>query len=167
MIPKCYSVYRAVHRGESVPTYYLRKLSEPIHDTPRNITFDNWFTSIELFIKMKKNHGLTMVGTIPKNKFCNLPNVILRLVQSDMEMMGIIFNFFAFISDVVLEAQDGDKLEMIDFYNETKCGTDVFDQLYSNYTCIRRQSNLWPVRFLGIVSEAGVLRVYCTIYGKK
>ena len=58
----------SVDRGESVPTYYVRKLGEPIHDTPRNITCDNWFTSIELFNKMKKNHGLTMVGTIRKNK---------------------------------------------------------------------------------------------------
>ncbi|CAD7082601.1 unnamed protein product [Hermetia illucens] len=29
-----------VDRGGNVPTYYMRKLSEPIHDTPQNITCD-------------------------------------------------------------------------------------------------------------------------------
>ena len=47
----------SVYRDGSIPLYYVRKLSEPIHDTPRNITCDNWFTSIELFNKMMKNHG--------------------------------------------------------------------------------------------------------------
>jgi len=31
---------------ESLPSYYIRKISEPIHNTCRNITCDDWFTSV-------------------------------------------------------------------------------------------------------------------------
>ncbi|XP_071052585.1 piggyBac transposable element-derived protein 4-like [Onthophagus taurus] len=55
-------------QGESVPSYYVRKLSEPIHNTHRNITCDNWFTSVEICNKMKKNFNISMVGTLRKNK---------------------------------------------------------------------------------------------------
>ena len=54
--------------NEVVPSYYVRKLSEPIHNTNRNITCDNWFSSVPLFEKMKNDKKITMVGTIRKNK---------------------------------------------------------------------------------------------------
>lgn len=45
---------------------------------------------------------------------------------------------------------------MIDFYNQTKCGTDVFDQLCGNYTCARACYR-WPMRlFFGMLDQAGV-----------
>lgn len=34
---------------ESVPSYYVRKLSEPIHGTNRKIAVENWFSSTDLF----------------------------------------------------------------------------------------------------------------------
>lgn len=54
--------------AEAVPSYYVRKLSEPIYHTGRNITCDNWFTSIPICDKLRKEFGLTIVGTIRKNK---------------------------------------------------------------------------------------------------
>ncbi|XP_030762213.1 uncharacterized protein LOC115887030 [Sitophilus oryzae] len=53
---------------EPVPTYYVRKLSESIHGTNRNITVDNWFSSVDLFNKMLTEYNLTMIGTLRKNK---------------------------------------------------------------------------------------------------
>ena len=49
------------------PTYYVRKLCEPLYGTSRNITCDNWFTSIEIINRMKKEN-ISIVGTIRKNK---------------------------------------------------------------------------------------------------
>ncbi|XP_071577648.1 uncharacterized protein [Temnothorax nylanderi] len=49
---------------ESVPTYYVRKLSEPIHKTHRNIICNKRFTSVPLVQSMKNNFSLSMVGAI-------------------------------------------------------------------------------------------------------
>lgn len=54
--------------GESVPSYYIRTLCQPIYGSNRNVTCDNWFSSVEIFDKMLKEYSLTMVGTIRKNK---------------------------------------------------------------------------------------------------
>ncbi|XP_030758024.1 piggyBac transposable element-derived protein 4-like [Sitophilus oryzae] len=51
----------------SIPTQYVLKLTENIQGTNRNITMDNWFTSCELTEKLLEK-GLTMVGTLRKNK---------------------------------------------------------------------------------------------------
>jgi len=45
-----------VEDTESVPSYnYVRTLSEPIHGSNRNITCDNWFTSVPLAERMKSS----------------------------------------------------------------------------------------------------------------
>jgi len=41
-IPYCGNVTERLN-GEPIPTYYVRRLSKPIHNTERNITCDNWF----------------------------------------------------------------------------------------------------------------------------
>ena len=51
----------------SKPTQSIMRLSKPIINTNRNITADNWFSSLELSEKLREN-GLTYVGTIRKNK---------------------------------------------------------------------------------------------------
>lgn len=40
--------------AEAVPSYYVRKLTEPIYNTGRNITCDNWFTSIPICDTLRK-----------------------------------------------------------------------------------------------------------------
>ena len=52
----------------SLPTYYVKSLSETVLETNRNVTCDNWFTSISLAEDMLKDFGLTLVGTMRKNK---------------------------------------------------------------------------------------------------
>jgi hypothetical protein len=46
----------------------VKRLSEPVWNTGRNITIDNWFTSVKLVDVMLLNHRLTILGTIRKNK---------------------------------------------------------------------------------------------------
>lgn len=53
---------------EPIASHYVKVLSEPIHGTYRNITVDNWFSSIPLFSQMLQNNKLTMVGTLRVNK---------------------------------------------------------------------------------------------------
>ncbi|KAB0790660.1 hypothetical protein PPYR_14896, partial [Photinus pyralis] len=49
-------------RKLSVPTLSVLSLIDPVKNTNRNITADNWFTSIELVEELRKNQ-LTYVGT--------------------------------------------------------------------------------------------------------
>ncbi|UYV64491.1 hypothetical protein LAZ67_3000962 [Cordylochernes scorpioides] len=51
----------------SLPTQIVLDISRPLWKSNRNITADNWFTSIELVDKLKE-HGLTYLGTMRKNK---------------------------------------------------------------------------------------------------
>uniref|UniRef100_A0A1I8N7Z3 PiggyBac transposable element-derived protein domain-containing protein n=1 Tax=Musca domestica TaxID=7370 RepID=A0A1I8N7Z3_MUSDO len=49
--------------------YYVKELSKPIHGTSRNITYDNWFTSVPLAKNLlKEPYKLTLVGAIRSNK---------------------------------------------------------------------------------------------------
>ncbi|CAB3250201.1 unnamed protein product [Arctia plantaginis] len=49
--------------------YYLKELSRPIHGTNRNITCDNWFTSIPVSKSLlAEPYKLTIVGTVRSNK---------------------------------------------------------------------------------------------------
>ena len=65
-IPYCGTVTNRL--GGSIPTYYVRKLSESINNTERNITCDKWFSLHSLFEMIKKEYNLSLIGTIKKTK---------------------------------------------------------------------------------------------------
>jgi hypothetical protein len=50
----------------------------PISGSGRNVTVDKWFTSVPLAMKLLKDHNLTLLGTIRKNK----KEITLQLVQT-------------------------------------------------------------------------------------
>ncbi|CAB3260710.1 unnamed protein product [Arctia plantaginis] len=50
------------------PFDVVDRIVQPVSKTNRNITFDNWFTSYELVLHLLKEHQLTSVGTVRKNK---------------------------------------------------------------------------------------------------
>lgn len=56
--------YSVDNSGMSV----VERLVEPISGTNRNVTVDNWFTSLPLCEKLLVDHHLTLVGTVRKNK---------------------------------------------------------------------------------------------------
>nr|CAI5845897.1 unnamed protein product [Callosobruchus analis] len=141
-----------------IPSKYVLKLSELIHKTNRNITLDNWFTSVGLTNSLREV-GLTVVGTLRKNK----PEIPPKILKTEISTP----NGFAFTPDVVLVShtptknkavmlfstmhsndevdQSSGKLEMNLFYNSTKGGVDVLDQVcYSK--CTVRRTKRWPLR---------------------
>lgn len=60
-----------------VPTQAVVRLVKPIEKSNRNVTADNWFSSMEVVTELRKK-GLTYLGTLKKNKpmipACFLPN---------------------------------------------------------------------------------------------
>lgn len=55
-------------KAQTVQEYYVRVLTELIRHTNRVITFDNWFTTVNICEKLHNEYGLEGVGTIHENK---------------------------------------------------------------------------------------------------
>ncbi|XP_050304767.1 piggyBac transposable element-derived protein 4-like [Anthonomus grandis grandis] len=52
----------------NLPTAVVQRLCEPIKGTSRNVTVDNWFTSMDLLTSLYEDFKLTLLGTVRKNK---------------------------------------------------------------------------------------------------
>lgn len=142
-----------------IPTQAVLKLIKPIQNTNKNITADNWYSSIELAQELKTK-GLTYVGTLKKNKL-EVPNVFLadreKAEKSFMYAYQDRLTLVSYVpkqSKVVLlistmhhgpqtDERTG-KPEIIAEYNRTKAGVDTLDQMCSNYNTQRR-SRRWPM----------------------
>lgn len=46
----------------------VKRLIKPISGTGRNLTIDNWYTSVSLVDDLVQNHKISVVGTMRKNK---------------------------------------------------------------------------------------------------
>lgn len=142
-----------------IPTQSVLRLSQPIHGTNRNVTCDNWFTSIEL-IDALKSRGLTCVGTLRKNKR-EIPKEFLetkkRAVGSSLYGFTGRTTLLSHVpkkrKTVLLassmhhtQADDNitGKPEIIEYYNKTKGGVDDIDRKCSVYSCSRR-TRRWPL----------------------
>jgi len=160
------------NRAENLAQTVVQKLSEPYYRSNRNITFDNYFTSLEL-AKSLFHNGLTMVGTMRKNKRCIPQNF------QPSKTRNIETNIFGFCKNITLvsyvprknraviflstmhhtnevDIANKSKSEINLYYNATKGGVDTLDQLAHEYT-VRRKTNRWPVAFFqNIIDVVGV-----------
>jgi hypothetical protein len=50
------------------PDDVIERMISPISGSGRNVTVDNWFTIVPLEMEFLKDHNLTLLGTIRKNK---------------------------------------------------------------------------------------------------
>lgn len=142
----------------------VKRLIKHIDKTGRNITADNYFTSIPLANDLYINHRLTLVGTLRKNKR-EIPLRLLstedRAIGSTMCAYGTDTNHCTLTSYIPKKGKnvlmistfhDDDSIdpestalkpEVITFYNLTKGGVDVADRMKSEYS-VTRVSNRWP-----------------------
>ncbi|XP_047531408.1 piggyBac transposable element-derived protein 4-like [Vanessa atalanta] len=146
-------------RKASIPTQAVIRLCKPIYGSNRNITTDNWYSSLEL-LEALKNRGLTTVGTLKKNKR-EIP--LAFLPQKDKVVDSSLFGFtkdctlVSYVPKknkaVILYSSmhhdntidtTTNKPEVIMEYNRTKGGVDAVDQKCSVYSCSRRTVR-WPL----------------------
>lgn len=142
-----------------IPSQAVIKLAKPIEKTRRNITADNWFSSVELANELLK-HDLTYVGTLKKNK-TEIPPEFKPNKSREVDT-----SLYGFTDDLTLlshvpkkskavilissmhhspeEDEPSGKPEIIAFYNLTKGGVDGVDQKCANYTSSRR-TRRWPM----------------------
>ena len=146
---------REVGQGARV----VKDMVAPWYRSGRNVTADNFFTSIPLAEDLLQN-GLTYVCTIRSNK-AEIPAEMKP--NKNKEVYSSMFGFKDQVTlvsyvpkkdksvkalstmhyDSAVEGEDR-KPEIILHYNATKSGVDNLDHLCTLYTC-RRKVNRWPV----------------------
>ncbi|XP_033216795.1 piggyBac transposable element-derived protein 4-like [Belonocnema kinseyi] len=156
---------------ETVPDYYVRKLSESLYGSGRNITCDNWFTSVPICDKLKKDYNLTLVGTIKKSKreiptqFKQVPkngsNVQFAyadgkvLVSLNPKNKKIVLLLSSLHTNGQIDAETG-MPEIVVFYHKSKDATDSYDKKCHHYSVTMRTFR-WILRmFFAMLDQAGV-----------
>ena len=155
---------REKNQGENV----VKTLTMPIYKSGRNVTMDNFFTTLNLS-RYLLEQNITIIGTVKKNK-----TFLPKNFQSNIGEAGeckFIFQDEATLvkynakknkSVVSLSAQhsqpeireDTGKPEIIHYYNETKGGVDTLDQIVRHFSC-KRPTRRWPMAiFYNIVDIA-------------
>ena len=149
----------------------VKRLVEPIRNSKRNVTCDNWFTSIPLISTLYNDYKLTFLGTIRKNKR-ELPPEFSNPTRPIGSSMFAYNNYITLVSYIpkrkknvllVSTLHHDDKIsqltgkpEMIMDYNDTKGGVDTLDKMCAAYDCARN-TRRWPmVIFYSMLNIAGV-----------
>lgn len=140
-------------------------------NTNRNVTADNWFSSIEIVEELRKR-GLTYVGTLKKNKREIPPQFLPDKIRAERSSLYGFTKECTMVSyvpkknkAVVLVSSmhhtksvdpDTAKPEIIAFYNSTKGGVDTLDMKCSTYSTNRR-TRRWPLAiFYAVLNIASV-----------
>lgn len=154
----------------------VKRMIRPITGTNRNITIDNWFTSVPLALDLLKNHKLTIVGTLRRDKREVPPEFVttkhkevyssrfgfhpekMTLVSYVPNRKKVVLGLSTMHYDKKIDESTGEqkKPDIITFYNVTKGGVDVVDRMCSNYS-VSRTSNRWPLTiFFCLLDVAGI-----------
>lgn len=162
-------------REPSVPLgeFVTMKLAKPYVGCGRNITTDNFFTSLPLATKLLAKKT-TIVGTIRANRK-ELPRLA-KLKNDDMALFSTklyrsnncmltvykakprkkVLILSSMHNSVQIEKNNARTPETIQLYNSTKFGVDVTDQMARNYS-VKSKSRRWPLQvFFYILDLAGI-----------
>lgn len=156
--------------GDSLGSYYVKTLTETLWGSNRNITMDNWFTSVPLAQQLlQAPYKFTMVGTLRANKR-EIPPELLQIKERpigssmfcyDRECTLVSYKPKNNKNVLLLStihwngtiAASG-KPDIIEFYNSTKGAVDTFDQMCGSMSCSRKTQR-WPLcYFYGILNMA-------------
>lgn len=159
-------------KGVSLGEHMVTSLASPYYGFARNITCDNFFTSLPLGDRLR-TESLTIVGTVRKNK-AFIPKQFLTKRQVGSSVYGYqqtatLLSFQCKPTKSVImystlhlgsqESEDNSLPEIVSFYNKTKCGVDVMDQMVHSYTT-KRQSKRWPVAFFANMIDVGLVAAF-------
>ncbi|XP_076735180.1 uncharacterized protein LOC143414518 [Maylandia zebra] len=135
------------------------RLMEPFLDKGRNVTTDNFFTSLSLAQKLLRLKT-TILGTV--NKICReIPQSTRQTDRNEFttqvfstsaatltayaaKRKKTVYILSSMHSVVQTDNTTKRKPNTVTLYNKTKCGVDVMDQMVREYT-VRRGTRRWPV----------------------
>ncbi|UYV64847.1 hypothetical protein LAZ67_3002151 [Cordylochernes scorpioides] len=163
------------YKKSNSPDDIVKRLITPISGTSRNITTDNWYTSYKLSQDLLTEHKLTLVGTLKKNKK-EIPKIFLpnrnrpkynsifgftqntTLVSYVPKKSKAVLLLSTMHSTPPIDEESGFKLkpEIVTFYNLTKGGVDMVNQMCGTYS-VGRRTNRWPLcLFFDLLNVAGI-----------
>nr|XP_022906882.1 uncharacterized protein LOC111418576 [Onthophagus taurus] len=166
---------REKNQGERV----VKELAVPFRGSGRNITMDNYFTTLPL-AKHLLSWKLTIVGTLRKNK----PYIPKQMApHKSREEYSTLFGFHEHVtlcsyvpkknkavillstmhSDAAVNDDGKKKPHMITYYNKYKTGVDTMDQMVTRYTT-RRRTQRWPLAMFFNILDVGALASYVIYY---
>lgn len=144
-----------------VAQYYCEKLTTSFQGTNRNLTMDNWFTSVQT-AKNLLEKKITVVGTLRKNKK-EIPASFLDLKKRQINSAMFCYSdqltllsycppktkkkaviMLSTMHEIGDESNTTKLPEIIEFYNSTKGGVDTLDQLCHTYSTSRK-TRRWPL----------------------
>lgn len=156
------------------PTQAVVRLAKPLFGSNRNITADNWFSSIELVNVLRQNK-LTFVGTLKKNKreipVSFLPNknreegsslygfreeVTLISYVGKKGKATLLLSSMHFAKSTDPETQ---KPEIVSFYNRNKGGVDTLDEKCAKSSSSRR-TRRWPLVIFFRMLDISIVNTY-------
>lgn len=162
------------YSSSNKPFDIVDRIVQPISKTNRNVTFDNWFTSYELVHHLLSKHKLTSVGTLRKNKkqippeFTKARKCVFTsqfAFQKDITLVShipkknkVVLLISSLHHDDSIDSSTGEKKkpEINTYYNTTKCGVDVADELSATYD-VCRNSKKWPLTiFYAVLNMAAI-----------
>lgn len=153
--------------------YYTKELTRPYHNTNRNVTTSNWFTSVPLVTDLLDDCGMTLVGTIKGNK----KEIPVEIKEKNSRKLGssafLFTNNMTLVSYIPKNTKKTKKLvllvsslhkqatlgktgkpEVIEFYNATKGGADTFDKMCTQFSS-GRMTGKWPLCvFYGMINAS-------------
>lgn len=161
-------------RLSNSPSDVVLRLCQPIYQTGRNVTADNWFTSIPLIDELRRKN-LSYVGTLKKNKVEIPPEFLpnnTRAVNSSLFAFKKGCTLVSYVprkgkcvilasslhEDNSIDLDTGDKKKpcIITFYNGTKGGVDTTDKMCASFN-VARNIRRWPmVVFFAMLNISGI-----------
>lgn len=158
--------------NERLSDSVVMNLTKPFLGKGRNVTCDNYFTSVNLCKELTKKNT-TLVGTVNRARreipaeVKNLRDTLYtsRVLKADdgttlttyqgKEKKNVLV-LSSMHDEVAITGGDKKKPETIIFYNETKFGVDVVDQMCRKYST-KASSRRWPVQiFYNLLDLAGI-----------
>lgn len=150
------------YRQENTAEKITLRMIQPVEGSNRNITGDNWFTSLSL-VKYLKKKMLTYLGTIRKHRR-EVPKEFLptKSRQEGSSIFGFqrdctivsycpkknktVVLLSSMHHDDEIDEATGEKNKpvIVTDYNRTKIGVDIVDQLCQKYN-VARNTRRWPM----------------------
>ena len=160
--------------GVKLGEHVVLQLIEPYRKTGRNVTTDNFFTSVNL-AKTLRQQGISIVGTVNRIRK-EIPQEIKKM-KEDLFTTKIfkhdcctltvyqaktaknVLLLSTMHSTVDIGDDRKSKPETVTFYNSTKFGVDVVDQMARKYT-VNAASRRWPVQFFYNILDLAAINAH-------
>ncbi|KAI5099947.1 dual specificity protein phosphatase 26 isoform X1 [Silurus meridionalis] len=162
-------------KGERLAENVVMNLMEPFLDNGRNVTTDNFFTSMSLSHRLLQRKT-TLLGTVNKARR-ELPQLAKDTAQRELFSTSVLKSGSVCLTiyspkknktvcvlssmhqDVTIGDSRKRKPNMITDYNHMKCGVDVLDQMARMYS-VRAATRRWPVAFFYNMLDLAAVNAY-------